>query len=298
MRNKFYVTAAIPYVNAKPHIGHALEFVQTDVIKRYRDLLGYETLSLSGADENALKNVQAAEALGKSVQDHVDYHSDLFKELTEKLNSPFTVWQRGSDMTRHFPASQKLWTLCEQAGDIYKKTYSGLYCIGCEAFYLPDELNELGECDEHPGKKLEEIVEENYFFKLSKYQDRLEALIETDEYRIVPTSRKNEVLAFIRSGLEDISISRSNERAKDWGIPVPNDPGQRIYVWFDALNIYQSGVGMMNNINHGGRRTCMWSAKGLPGSMQYIGQHFYSQPAYCCRKPSWFMNISLLMVRK
>ncbi|MDO8488420.1 MAG: methionine--tRNA ligase, partial [bacterium] len=149
----------------------------------------------------------------------------------------------GSDQKNHFPASQKLWELCTQNGDIYKKSYSGLYCVGCEAFYSPDELDANGECNEHPGKKLDQVAEENYFFKLSRYQKQLEKLIETDEVEIVPAERKHEVLSFIKSGLKDISVSRSNERAKNWGVPVPGDPTQRIYVWFDALNIYQSGVG-------------------------------------------------------
>jgi len=240
---KFYIHCAIPYVNAKPHIGHALEFIQTDTVKRYHQLLGEETLMLSGADENALKNVQAAEAAGEDVQTFVDKNAKLFQVLAEKLNVKFDVFQKGSDKEKHYPSSQKLWQLCEDAGDIYKKSYKGLYCVGCEQFYSPEELNEEGECFEHPGKKLDEVEEENYFFKLYKYQDQLINLIESGEYQIIPEFRKNEILAFLKRGLQDISISRSNERAKNWGVPVPGDPSQIIYVWFDALNIYQSGVG-------------------------------------------------------
>ena len=241
--NKFYISCAIPYVNAKPHIGHALEFIQTDLIGRYHRLLGDEVLQLTGGDENALKNVQAAEAAGEGVQSFVDKNAQLFFDLTLKLNTRFDVFQKGSDREKHYASSQKLWELCAEAGDIYKKSYKGLYCVGCETFYSPEELNQQGECWEHPGKKLEEVEEENYFFRLSKYQDKILQLVESDEYKIIPGKRKNEVLAFVKSGLQDISISRSNERAKDWGVPVPNDPAQRIYVWFDALNIYQSGVG-------------------------------------------------------
>ncbi|MCL4418305.1 MAG: methionine--tRNA ligase [Actinobacteria bacterium] len=239
---KFYLTTAIPYVNAKPHIGHTLEFVQADVIARFHKILGDETLLLSGGDENALKNVQAAEKEGTSIQEFVDKNSQLFFDIAKKLNVNFDIFQKGSNKN-HYEASQKLWNLCLKNGDIYKKEYTGLYCVGCELFYERDELDENGECYEHPGKKLEEVTEENYFFKLSKYQEQILKLIETDEIKIIPENRKKEALAFIKQGLKDISISRSNKRAKNWGVPVPNDDSQRMYVWFDALNIYQSGVG-------------------------------------------------------
>jgi methionyl-tRNA synthetase len=240
---KFYITAAIPYVNAKPHIGHVLEFVQVDVLARLHQLRGEEVLLLSGGDENALKNVQAAEIAKKNVQEFVDINTKIFFQLTKKLNANFDVWQKGSDQKTHFPSSQQLWNLCLKNGDIYKKSYEGLYCVGCETFYSPEELDINGECFEHPGKKLDKVCEENYFFRLSKYQDRLIQIIENNEFEIVPSFRKNEVISFLKSGLKDISVSRSNERAKNWGIPVPNDSSQRIYVWFDALNIYQSGIG-------------------------------------------------------
>lgn len=241
--NKFYLTTAIPYVNAKPHIGHALEFVQADVIARYHKQLGDDTLLLSGGDENALKNVQAAEKANLPIQEFIDSNSKLFEDLAKSLSITFDVFQKGSDTRHHYPASQKLWELCDKNGDIYKKIYKGLYCVGCETFYTPDELDENGECFEHPGKKLEEVEEENYFFKLSHYQNQLIKLLESNELQITPEFRKNEMLSFLKQPLEDISISRSNARAKNWGVPVPGDESQRMYVWFDALNIYQSGVG-------------------------------------------------------
>lgn len=249
MKKKFYITCAIPYVNSVPHVGHGLEFVQGDVIARYqRLLLGNKNVTLlSGGDENALKNVQAAEKAGIPVQEFIDDNNIKFQQLTQALGCQFDIWQKGSDTDHHFPASQKLWNLCEKAGDIYKKSYEGLYCVGCETFYAPDELNENGECFEHPGKKLETVKEENYFFKLSKYQQRILDILKGKDkeftLEIIPEKRKNEVLSFLDGGLEDISISRSNERAKNWGVPVPGDDSQRMYVWFDALNIYQSGVG-------------------------------------------------------
>ena len=240
---KFYITAAIPYVNAKPHIGYAMELLQADTVARYRELLGDDVLYLTGSDENALKNVQAAEKEGKKAQEFVDKNAKKFEKLIRDLNVRVDVFQKGSNQKTHFPSSQHLWDLCAKSGDIYKKEYKGLYCVGCEVFYEKEELNENGECFEHPGKKLEEVSETNYFFKLSKYRDQIRELIESDKLKITPEFRKNEVLSFLKQPLHDISISRSNERAKNWGVPVPDDDTQRMYVWFDALNIYQSGIG-------------------------------------------------------
>lgn len=246
MNDKFFITNAIPYVNAKPHVGHALEFVQSDVIRRFHKLLKDETLLLCGGDENAIKNVQAAEKANVPLQEFIDTNTKLFEDLAKKLDVEFNVFQKGSS-ENHYKASQKLWELCDKNGDIYKKSYTGLYCVGCEQFYEKEELNENGECFEHPGKKLDEVEEENYFFKLSKYQDQILEILESESLTIVPNSRKNEMVSFVKQGLQDISISRSNKRARNWGVPVPNDDTQKMYVWFDALNIYQSGVGFGTN---------------------------------------------------
>ena len=240
---KFYITTAIPYVNAQPHLGHALEFVQADAIARYHRLRGEDVLLLSGSDDNALKNVQAAAEAGIGVQAFVDANAQLFADLARRLNVEFNVFQRGSDTLHHYSSSQKLWERCAAAGDIYQKLYQGLYCLGCEAFYTPDELTERGECVEHPGRPLERVSEENYFFRLSRYQNELRELLSSGALAIIPETRKNEALAFLEQPLHDISISRSNERARNWGVPVPGDPTQRLYVWLEALNIYQSGVG-------------------------------------------------------
>lgn len=242
MAKPYFVANSIPYVNADPHIGHAFEFVQSDTIARYHRMKGEDAAALSGGDENALKNVQAAEKAGMNVQEFVDKNTERFRELAEALNVKFDFFMKGSD-PNHIRSSQKLWELCSAAGDIYKKSYQGLYCIGCEAFYTPDELDANGECFEHPGRPLEVVSEENYFFQLSKYQAQLIELITSDTLKIIPEGKKSEVLAFLREPLQDISISRSNERAKNWGVPVPGDSSQKMYVWFDALNIYQSGVG-------------------------------------------------------
>jgi methionyl-tRNA synthetase len=239
---KFYLTEAIPYVNAKPHIGHALELIQADATARFHRLIGDETFFLWGSDENALKNVQSAEKENIPVQEFVDKNAKLFEDLVKEANVQLDTFQKTSRES-HSKASQKLWKLCDASGDIYKKSYNGLYCVGCEEFKTKDDLIENGECIEHPGKKLEEVEEENYFFKLSNYQKKIADLIESGEFVIIPAFRKNEVLTFVKSGLQDFSISRSNERAKNWGIPVPGDDTQRIYVWFDALIVYLSGIG-------------------------------------------------------
>lgn len=238
---KFYITTAIPYVNAAPHLGHALEFIQTDAIARYQKLIGNDVFLVTGADENSLKNVQAAEAKGITTAQLCLENAELFRKMAEKTKLSFNSFLRTSIKEPHFTGVQKLWKLCDKNGDIYKKTYSGLYCVGCEAFYELDDLPE-GVCPEH-RTKLETIEEENYFFKLSKYQEKLEKLVESDELKILPETRKNEVLSFIRGGLKDFSISRSVKRAKGWGVEVPGDSNQIMYVWFDALGTYITGIG-------------------------------------------------------
>jgi methionyl-tRNA synthetase len=241
MDNEYYVTTAIAYVNAAPHIGHALEFVQTDVIARYHKLKGKETALVTGADENSLKNVHAAEKLGITTPELCDRNAAIFKDMADKIGLSYTSFSRTSDREKHWPGVNRLWELCDKSGDVYKKKYRGLYCVGCESFYEESELTE-GLCPEH-RRKPEMIEEENYFFKLSRYQKTLEDMVEKDELKILPGSRKNEVLSFIRGGLKDFSISRSKARAKDWGVPVPNDDSQIMYVWFDALSTYMTGVG-------------------------------------------------------
>ena len=238
---KFYITTAIPYVNAKPHIGHALEYFQADTIRRYREILGDNTLLLSGADENALKNVQAAEKEGVQIQQFLDRNSEVFRKTYERLGIKLDVFQRGSDQKNHWPGVKKLWNLCDKAGDIYKKSYTGLYCVGCESFKTKKELVN-GLCPEHQ-KKPEKVTEENYFFRLSKYQDKLLQLIESNEFKITPDNKRAEIVSFVKGGLEDFSVSRSKVRAKGVGVPVPNDEEQIIYVWFDALAIYTTGIG-------------------------------------------------------
>lgn len=241
MTDRFYITTAIAYVNSTPHIGFALECVQADCFARYHRLIGEETYFLSGTDENALKNVQAAEAEGLPVQELVARNSERFRALDDLLHVSLDQFIRTSADPRHTPASQKLWEACDRNGDIYKKHYRGLYCVRCEKFLDEDEL-ENGKCPVHLVEP-EVVEEENYFFRLSRYGRQLHDLIASDRYRIIPETRKNEVLSFIARGLQDFSISRSQERAHGWGVPVPGDPSQVIYVWFDALTNYISALG-------------------------------------------------------
>ncbi|MDP3769530.1 MAG: methionine--tRNA ligase [bacterium] len=240
-RKKFYITTAIPYVNARPHIGFALELIQTDVIARWLRQQGGNVRFLTGTDENALKNVQAAEEAGRDTGEFVAEHAQLFKDLLKILDISNDDFIRTSAEERHIKGAQKLWSSCKP-DDIYKKVYKGLYCLGCEEFKLEKDLMN-GECSEHPGKKLQEVEEENYFFRLSGYQDRILKLVEDGTMSIIPEGRRNETISFIKSGLEDFSISRSRERAKHWGIEVPGDPSQIMYVWFDALSNYINALG-------------------------------------------------------
>ena len=237
----YYITTAIPFVNAKPHVGFALEIVQTDALARYQRLFGRDVRFLTGSDENALKNVQTAEKEGIPTAELVARNAKFFADMHDYLSLSNDDFIRTSSEERHTRGAQKLWAACFAQGDIYKKRYKGLYCVGCEKFYLPEELVN-GKCPDHDTVP-EMIEEENYIFRLSKYQDKLDRLIDSDEYQIVPKTRKNEVLAFIRGGLQDFSISRPVQRARGWGIPVPGDPSQVIYVWFDALSNYINALG-------------------------------------------------------
>lgn len=239
---KFYLSTALPYVNAFPHIGFALEIVQADVIARYHRILGKDVFFLTGTDENSLKNIQSAQKEGIPVKKLVDRNAKKFYALKKALNLSFNDFIRTTEK-RHVKGAQKLWLVCKR--DIYKKRYKGLYCIGCEEFYQEDEL-ENGLCPEHKTK-LKLIEEKNYFFKLSKYQNRLKEIIENNEIKIIPETRKNEILSFIKSGLKDICISRLAERGQGWGIPVPYDPTQVQWTWFDALSNYINALGYAEN---------------------------------------------------
>jgi len=252
----YYVTTTIPYVNARPHLGFALELVQADVLARHRRQRGDAVRFLSGTDDNSLKNVLAAAAEGVSTQDLVDRNAGAFEALRGPLDLSIDDFIRTSRDPRHRPGVERLWRACAEAGDLYRKHYEGLYCVGCEQFYTPAELTE-GRCPEH-GTEPQRVAEENWFFRLSRYQDRLLDLIRSGRLRIEPAARRNEVLAFIAAGLEDFSISRSHTRARGWGIPVPDGEDQVIYVWWDALGNYVTSL----DYGTGGRDYDRWWVRG------------------------------------
>lgn len=255
MNKPFFITTAIDYVNAAPHVGHAVEKVLTDVVARYHRLSGDETYFLTGSDENSLKNVQAAEKAGRKTEEFVAENAESFKALAQSLNLSFDQFIRTTE-TRHFEGAQKMWSAFKKE-DLYKKKYHGLYCVGCEEFKLEKDLVD-GKCPEHQ-KEPEVVEEENWFFKLSNYQEKLLELIENDTLKIYPDYRKNEVVSFIKMGLEDFSVSRSVERARNWGVPVPGDESQIMYVWVDALSNYITALDYAGNEELYGK---FWKGEG------------------------------------
>lgn len=233
---RYYVTTSIPYVNGDPHVGFALEAVQCDTLARYHRQIGDDTRFLSGTDENALTNVQAAEREGIGIRELVDRNSPRFEALQQPLRLSFDDFIRTSTDPRHEPGASKLWTTLVENGDVYSQQYQGLYCVRCERFYKPVELID----DLCPIHRIEpdRVDEENYFFLLSAYQERLVELIRSNTMLIQPEHRREEILSFIESGLEDFSISRQAGRGHGWGVPVPGDTNQVMYVWVDALSNY------------------------------------------------------------
>ncbi len=243
MSKNFYITTTLPYVNAEPHLGFALEIVEADAIARYRRLKGDTVFFSTGTDEHGQKIWEASQKEGKNIKDYVDYYSDRFEKLKQSLNISNDAFIRTTD-ENHIKAAQEIWKRCNQNGDIYKKSYSGRYCVGCESFKTDKDLNEEGKCLVHPHLDIQEIKEENYFFRLSKYQDRLLEYLSKDN-SVVPEWRRIEAINFVKGGLEDFSISREKDRLS-WGIPVPDDDSQVMYVWFDALTNYISTLGWPN----------------------------------------------------
>ncbi len=244
-KNPRYITTTLPYVNSDPHIGFAYEIVAADALTRYWRLTGHEVFFNTGTDEHGQKIAQKADEKGESRQTYVDYYANEFKKLADKEAGLNLSYSEGGNFIRttneaHKAAAQEIWRRSLAKGDIYKKKYSGLYCVGCELFYKEDELDENKCCTIH-GKPTEEVEEENYFFKLSNYQTYLEEYL-SQEGVIEPEWRRQEAINFVKQGLEDFSISREKARL-DWGVPVPDDEDQVMYVWFDALTNYISTLG-------------------------------------------------------
>jgi methionyl-tRNA synthetase len=243
--NPLYITTAIPYVNAAPHLGHALELVETDVLARHARSRGRPVRFLTGTDDHAAKNVAAAAAAGVPVATFVATNAHRFADLRAPLGLSNDDFIRTSSDVRHRPAVERLWTRSAGAGDLYRRRYEGLFCSGCEQFVEPGDLID-GVCPEHL-RAPEVLAEDNWFFRLSRYQEPLREALTSGRLRIQPEARRNEVLAFVDAGLRDFSVSRPRERSDGWGIPVPGDPTQIIYVWFDALVNYISALGFGND---------------------------------------------------
>lgn len=231
------------YANADPHVGFAMELVQSDVLARYKRLTGDEVFFVTGMDEHGKKIYESAKKSGIEVQKFVDDKAEKVKELNERLNISNDFFIRTTDKDLHAPAVKKIWAILEEKGDIYKKEYNGLYCVGCEAFLPQRELKD-GKCPIHL-KEPEVIKESNHFFKLSKYLDKVVGLLEGDELGVYPANRKLEALNMAKEMIkfqdQDLSVSRPASQVP-WGIPVPGDESQNIYVWFDALINYLSAL--------------------------------------------------------
>jgi len=233
MKKKFYVTTAIDYTNDVVHIGHSYQKILADTLARYHRLIGDETYFLTGTDEHGQKVEKSAQEQKISPKEFVDKISSEDKKEWESLNISYDRFIRTTDKD-HFKFVQEFYLRAKAAGDIYQGEYEGLYCEGCEGYLTESELVK-GKCPFHPNRQLIYIKEKNYFFRLSKYQKFLENLIEKKPNFIIPENKRKETLSFIKKGLKDFAVSRPQV---SWGIPVPDDPNQTIYVWFDALVNY------------------------------------------------------------
>ena len=238
-KKAFYITTTIPYVNADPHIGFALELVQSDAIARYQRLIGSDVFFSTGTDEHGQKIWEASQKEGKNIQSYVDYYAQKYLDLKNLLNLSNDNFIRTTS-EGHIKAAQEMWRLCDVKGDIYKKKYKGLYCVGCEKFLTDKDLVE-GKCPIHPTKTPEVVEEENYFFRLGNYRKQLLEYLSAEK-SIIPEWRRKEAIDFVQGEMDDFSISRNKKRFS-WGVEIPGDNEQVMYVWFDALVNYISTLG-------------------------------------------------------
>ena len=266
MKKEFYITTTLPYVNAEPHIGFASEIILADSRARFEKLLGKEVVFNTGTDEHGLKIWQKAQESGIDTQKYVDEYAAKFDELKEMLNLSYTNFIRTTD-EGHKKAAQEIWRRADANGYIYKKKYKVKYCVGCEMEKTDSELVD-GYCPLHPGKELEIIEEENYFFKFSALQEKLLELYKKNSDFVVPQKRFNEIKSFVERGLEDFSISRLKSKMP-WGVPVPGDEAQVMYVWFDALTNYISTLGWPDNRENFGK---FWGTIDDPNAIQIAGK--------------------------
>ena len=261
MAERYYLTTAISYPNGRPHIGHAYELIATDALARFKRLDGYDVLFLTGTDEHGIKMLQSARDLGMAPQELAERNSAEFERMAQALGGTNDDFIRTSER-RHVAASQAIWSRMAAAGDIYKDAYSGWYSVRDEAYYGEDEteVREDGNRYGPQGSPVEWVEEESYFFRLSKFAGPLLAHYEANPEFIGPVERRNEVMSFVRSGLRDLSVSRTTF---DWGIPVPGDEKHVMYVWVDALTNYLTATGFPGE----GDRTAFW-----PADLHVIGK--------------------------
>lgn len=270
---KFYLTTTLPYVNAKPHIGFALEIVQADALARYRRSMGDEVFFNFGTDEHGQKIYQKALEEGEDPQAYTDEYAASFDALKDALNLSYTAFIRTTN-PHHKQAAQEFWKRCDANGDIYKKLYSIKYCVGCELEKTDSELVD-GKCPLHPNQELQIREEENYFFRFSNYQDKLLELYAREDF-LIPRFRLNEMISLIeREGLQDFSISRLKDKMP-WGVPVPGDDAHVMYVWFDALINYISTLGWPEDE---ATFTEFWGTKENPNGIQFAGKDQVRQQA-------------------
>lgn len=261
----FYITTTLPYVNAEPHIGFAMEIIRADIIARAQKMLGKEVFFNTGTDEHGLKIYQKAKEKGVDVQKYCDDASKKFKDLIEALGISSDVNFIRTTDDLHVKAAQEFWKVVDKNGYIYKKNYSVKYCVGCELEKTDSDLVN-GHCPLHPLQELEIISEENYFFKFSAFAKPLQEFYASKPDFVIPDFRFNEIKAFVDRGLEDFSISRLATKMP-WGIPVPGDDKQVMYVWFDALVNYISAVGWPHDMKAFDK---WWLKTG--GVVQYCGK--------------------------
>jgi methionyl-tRNA synthetase len=286
----FYVTTTLPYVNAEPHVGFALEILQADVLARYwREKLGDDNVFFNtGSDEHGQKLYESAEKAGKDVKEYVDHYAATFGKLKDSLNLSYDTFIRTTD-TYHIEAAQEMWKRCKEKGDIYEKEFEGPYCVGCERYLTQKDIVD-GKCSIHDTEP-QNLKEKNWFFRFSNYKDALLEYLAQPGV-IVPEWRRQEAIAFVNDGLEDFSISRDKKRLS-WGVPVPDDDTQVMYVWFDALTNYVSTLGWPKEEGNFGKfwneghtlqmagkdqvrfQSLMWQAMLMSAQIKNTDQVFY-----------------------
>src|SRR3954466_5905813 len=282
MSRKFYITTPIYYVNARPHIGHAYTTIVCDTVARRQRMLGADTYFLTGTDEHGIKIERAANLLGISPQELADDVATHFKATWDRMGITYDDFIRTTD-DRHKKSVQYLFRVLRDKGFIYKGKYTGQYCVFDELFV--DAAGPGAPCPEC-GRQTETVTEENYFFKLSAFEDKLMKLYTEHPEFIQPESRRNEVMSFVRGGLRDLSVSRSSFK---WGIPVPDDPEHVIYVWLDALSNYITALGYGSDDDSKFKK--YW-----PADVQFIGKEIVR--FHCVYWPAFLMAAELPLPKK